>query len=311
MRKSQAIAGLSVSLVVPSYQGSKNLRRLFHALEQQRVECDWEVVVVLDGSTDDSAQICAEYSAKLPLRTIKRLVNLGRSQTLNEGFAVASKRVLVRCDDDFEPDPLFVQRFSDIFTKNANQGIVGICENQFEPGKYGKKYGEPSDKRFSDAAFKCAAEDRWQYWAGNCAVTRELFDKVGEYDTRFRGYGWEDVDWGYRLSRLGVPINIPTNFRVLHYLAAVNAAKRCERAKWSGMAAVKFHAKHRITRQAPSRITLWNILVNLVTPIAGKNLGRMADLLLLILPAKIAAKFIDLAVEASFNNGYSQAKKKP
>jgi GT2 family glycosyltransferase len=302
------LSGLSVSLVVPSYQGSHNLKRLLNALEKQDARCDWEVVVVLDGSSDDSASVCEDFAALLPLKFVARKVNLGRSQTLNEGFELASKQVLVRCDDDLEPGVHFVQRFSDLLTANPNQGVIGICVNQFQPGRYQKKYGSLADKRFSKAAFDCPAETRWHYWAGNCAVTREVFDRVGAYDAGFRAYGWEDVDWGYRLAQLGVPINIPENFKVVHHLAAINAEKRCERALWSGAAAAKFHAKHSLEQKIPAKLKLWNRLVKLATPIAGKNLGRVADLLLILLPSSLAAKFIDFAVEASFNRGYQDSK---
>ena len=45
----------------------------------------------------------------------------------------------------------------------------------------------------------------WAYFAtGNVAIDRQLLERSGLFDTRFRLYGWEDLELGERLRRLGV-----------------------------------------------------------------------------------------------------------
>ena len=298
--------GLSVSVVVPSYQGRQRLEKLLRAFEQQQTGCQWEIVIVLDGSTDGSAEFLDAYSGKLNLNVVPRAVNLGRSATLNEGFAKAENQVLVRCDDDLEPAPNYVQQFSQLLTANPEAGVIGLYKNNYPSTAYSRAYGEIVDRRFAKEAYADSADHRWHYWAGNCAVTRATFDQVGSYDEAFRQYGWEDVDWGYRLAKLGHPIILSEDLETTHNVAATTTAGRCERARWSGVASLKFYAKHQLQAPTPE-VNLWNRLVALATPVAGRQLGAFVDFILPALPAKAALRFVDLAVQAAFRRGVADA----
>jgi GT2 family glycosyltransferase len=298
---------LSVSVVVPSFQGKQRLAKLLRAFEQQQTECEWEVVVVLDGSTDGSAEFLANYNGPVNLTVVPREENLGRSATLNEGFALAKNQVLVRCDDDLEPAPNYIDAFSKLLTEIPNAGVIGLYRNNYPKTAYSRAYGEIVDRRFAKEAYADAPDDRWHYWAGNCAVTRETFDLVGGYDETFRQYGWEDVDWGYRLASLGHPIILSPALETTHNVAATTTAGRCERARWSGFASVKFYEKHQI--QVPkSQTNLWNTLVASATPFAGRGLGKLVDFVLPILPAKVALRLVDLSVQAAFKRGVADAQ---
>jgi GT2 family glycosyltransferase len=299
--------GKSVSIVVPSYQGENRLPLLLQALENQQTDCDWEVIVVLDGSTDGSEAILAEWAEKIPLKYSARKQNLGRSATLNEGFKLATKDVLVRCDDDLVPDSKYIQIYSQTITENPKTGAVGLPNNVFKNTKYSKVYGEPVDKRYAREAYASNQEDRWHYWGGNCGVSREAFQEVGEYDTNFREYGWEDVDWGYRLSKLGYGIALVPGLEVPHNAASTTTATRCERARWSGSASVRFEKKHGVVKVEPQK-TLWNTLVKILSRIAGKELGRFVDLLLWIVPARVGLRLADMTIQASHRRGVSDAR---
>ena len=67
---------------------------------------------------------------------------------------------------------------------------------------------------------------------------------MGEYDESFREYGWEDIDWGYRLHRLGVPIVVPPGFTTLHHGPVTTTVERALRAYSSGAARHRFLGKH-------------------------------------------------------------------
>ena len=300
--------GLSVSVVVPSYQGKNRLLKLLHALEAQETACDWEVVVILDGSNDGSAELLQAWTSRLNLRYVARPHNLGRSATLNEGFAYATKQVLVRCDDDLEPASNYVAEFSRVLTENPNAGVVGLYKNNYPPTPYSKAYGEIVDRRFAREAYLDSADHRWHYWAGNCAVTRQTYDEVGGYDLGFRQYGWEDVDWGYRLAQLGHPVLLWEPLETTHNVAATTTAGRCERARWSGVASIKFYNKHQIQPKTADP-NAWNRLVSFCTPFAGKGLGASVDKVLPLLSARLALRLVDLAVQSAFKRGVRDAKR--
>ena len=63
-----------------------------------------------------------------------------------------------------------------------------------------------AEQRLRASAYAAGPEVSWRFWAGNVGVRRASWERVGPYDTDFRAYGWEDVDWGYRLHTAGIPI---------------------------------------------------------------------------------------------------------
>lgn len=299
---------LSVSVVVPSYQGRGKLSALMAALSKQETSCDWEVVVVLDGSTDGSAELLEGWVSRLPLRVVNRADNRGRSYTLNEGFRNATKEILVRCDDDLEPAPNYVQRYSELLSAEPRIGVVGLYKNSFPKTAYSAAYGEMVDRRFAAEAYAAPENMHWHYWAGNCAVTREVFNEVGEYDLLYRQYGWEDVDWGYRLHKLGYRVVLDPKLETTHNVAATTTAGRCERARWSGAASVLFNRKHHYTPSPPVP-SLWNSLVRICSRIGGRPLGAFIDLVLPALPNKLAVRLVDLSIQASYLRGANEASR--
>ncbi|MBK9475376.1 MAG: glycosyltransferase [Tetrasphaera sp.] len=183
-----------VSIVVPTRGGAERIPRLLRALRAQEA-CDWEAIFVLDGDIDDSAGVLAAQAADLPVRVVVFPENRGRAAALNAGFAAARGSVLVRCDDDVEPAPDFAAAHAALHA-DRRIGIVGPCRDVFEDTAYARAYGLPAERRVREHSYALAAEQGWRLWSGNVSVTREVYDEVGEYDTDFREYGWEDVDWG-------------------------------------------------------------------------------------------------------------------
>ncbi|MEA2360807.1 MAG: hypothetical protein QOI62_4067 [Solirubrobacteraceae bacterium] len=97
-----------VSVVVPTHNGARRLPALFDALRSQTLDpCDFEVVVVDDGSTDDTAAV-VEASG------VARLVRVTRSggpgAATNLGIATARGAVVAMTDDDTVPAPDWLER---------------------------------------------------------------------------------------------------------------------------------------------------------------------------------------------------------
>jgi GT2 family glycosyltransferase len=304
--KTRGKVSLSVSIVVPSYQGVERLPRLLTALENQNATCKWQVIIVLDGSSDGSRELLEPWQTKLPLKVIARENNLGRSATLNEGFAAAEYEVLVRCDDDLVPGPNYVQTYSNLITQNPRVGVMGLYKNQYPSTRYSRAYGEMVDQRFRKEAYEMPPSKNWVLWAGNVGVSKDAFQSVGYYDTLFREYGYEDIDWGYRLFKAGIGIMLAPELETPHLIAATSCSRRCERARWSGRANEKFNQKHRQTPQPPAK-TLWNSAVKLASHFSGKAFGSLIDWVLPVLPPRIALRVIDLAVQAAFMRGQREA----
>lgn len=294
-----------VSVVVPSYNGAARLPRLLSSLAAQR-DVQWEAIVVLDGSTDDSRIIVEEAARTLPVRAIDLGENQGRPAALNAGFAAATGRVLVRCDDDLELPPTFLRNHA-AHHVGAPVGVIGMCPDVFEDTPYARAYGRQADENIRRSAYAAPESERWRRWSANVSVTRETFDRVGPYDPDYRVYGWEDVDWGYRLHSLGIPVVIPDDIEALHHNPATSTKERAAKALASGASRRLFMSKHPSSPLAdvPLDRSAWNLIVRTLAkaPSVVATAAAGVDTLIRVLPIPLSRKLVALVVEAAGPRG--------
>lgn len=294
------------SLVIPSRGGAERLPDLLKALRQQTVS-DWEAIVVLDGDVDDSLSTLEEHSVDLPVSWIVFEENRGRSSALNAGFGAAVGDVLVRCDDDLVPAPTYVADHARAH-RGRTVGVVGLYRNVYPDTTYARVYGRDWDEQFRRDAYAGPSGQAWRYWAGNASVTRDVWQQVGPYDTAFRSYGWEDVDWGYRAHRLGVPITLEPALETEHRIAATTTASRAQRAYYAGAARNRFETKHAIDPPSHQAASPWNVVVQLLASQLDEarvaTMGRAVDRIAVRCPRPLAKKAVALAVEAASLAGH-------
>lgn len=300
------------SIVIPSRGGAERLPRLLAALAAQ-THPDWEAIVVIDGDVDNSEAVVAQY-AHLPVRAIVFPENRGRVAALNAGFAAATGEVLIRCDDDLVPGPDYVRDHVSA-TASGERGAVGLCVNVFPDTPYARVYGREADEKHRAHAYATPQSHRFRYWAGNCSISRDLFDRVGGYDPRYRAYGWEDVDFGYRLQQLGLPIELVPSLATPHHAAATTTAGRVQRAMAAGRARWTFDVIHGEGASGPAQpdnSSAWNKLVNglaaRLTEVSAVRLARAIDAALPVLPRPVASKAVAAMVESAGVAGYRLAR---
>ncbi|MCL2542007.1 MAG: glycosyltransferase [Nocardioidaceae bacterium] len=293
------------SVVVPSRGGAARLPRLLDALVAQR-DAAVEAVVVVDGDVDGSAATVAPWRDRLDLTVVVLPENRGRPAALNAGFAAARGDVLVRCDDDLDPAPDFALRHA---TGHAGPpvGVVGLVRNVFPATPYARAYGRHWDALQREHAYAASPATRWRHWAANASVTRETWQRIGPYDEGFRRYGWEDVDWGYRLHQAGIPVVIDPALETPHHLAAVTCEERARRAFHSGAARLRFERKHDLpTSTAPD--SAWGRAVEraaaYLTEERAAAWGRRLDRRVGRVPAPLARKIVAFLVESASAAGH-------
>ncbi|QNV41053.1 glycosyltransferase family 2 protein [Rothia amarae] len=294
------------AVIIPTRGGAAKLHFPLDALEQQ-TEKDFQVIVVCDGDIDGSAQVVQQYKERgvLNIEAIVFEENQGRSKALNAGHQAADAHVLIRCDDDLEPSPDYIEKHISHHQKcNSEVGVIGLYLNNYPETPYARAYGRYRDKKFREDAYQSTDQDSWMFWAGNVSLTREIFNKIGGYDERYRLYGWEDVDFGYLMHKTGVKVLIDPELATKHHIAATTTASRATRALHSGAARSLFVEKHGtdvLKNLDPAGI--WGTAVKSVAKlateknieIAGNTIDKIAD----NLPHKISEKLISLLVEAS------------
>lgn len=298
------------SVVVPSYRGGERLPTLLDSLAAQQVGTPpFEVLVVIDGVDDGSLEL-VERERCLDARPIVFPENRGRVAALNAGFDAARGDVLIRCDDDLVPAPDFVNNHVKAHA-GETCGAVGLYRNVYEPTPYATAYGVDADERHRAGAYSAMEDLRWRYWAGNCSITREIWDRVGPYDPQYRLYGWEDVDYGYRLHKAGIEVRLDPRLETPHRVAAVTTAIRAQRAFHAAAARRIFEAKHPGSNLPPAVHTrsAWNLAVGLSAVIVGHNprrAGKVVDRLLPLLPVPLGRKLVALTVESAALAGHRQ-----
>ena len=301
---------MTTSVVIPSFQGARRLEMLLGALAAQVTEVEWEAIVVLDGSTDDSLDVVRRWSSSLPVQVIDLGTNQGRPEALNAGFAAARGEVLIRCDDDLVPGPRYITDHTAHHLDDDAIGVIGLYRNVLPPNDYARVYGEAAHASFLRTVESTPTHSAWRFWAGNCSVSRTMFDRVGPYDPMFRSYGWEDVDWGYRLALAGATICIDPALEVPHHVAATTTAIRSRRAFLSGSAQTRFLAKHGEVDDPAARGSMdrsvWNTAVgaaSLAPPAAREAAARLIDAVGGLLPDALTRKLIALSVESAGRAG--------
>ncbi len=102
-----------LSVVIPIRNESLNLRQLHHELTEtlSRWGRPYELLLIDDGSTDDSFAVMTELHALDPhVKVIRFRRNFGQTAAFSAGFAVARGRVIVTSDGDLQNNPVDIPR---------------------------------------------------------------------------------------------------------------------------------------------------------------------------------------------------------
>ncbi len=108
-------AGIGLSIVIPVYRGAATIGRLVDALSVLRPAGGLEIVLVNDGSPDNSGEVCQEllHRATVPLVYIEHARNFGEHNAVMTGLRHARGAYVITMDDDLQNPPEEVVRLYD------------------------------------------------------------------------------------------------------------------------------------------------------------------------------------------------------
>jgi glycosyltransferase involved in cell wall biosynthesis len=92
------MADCSISIVIPAYNVEKYLNEALGSIKEQS-ECPDEVILIDDGSTDQTLQIAESYSFSFPYRVVS-IKNSGQGNARNMGASLASSEYIYYFDSD-------------------------------------------------------------------------------------------------------------------------------------------------------------------------------------------------------------------
>ncbi len=99
--------GIGLSIVVPVYRGANTVALLVEALSALRPEGGLEIILVNDGSPDNSAEVCQALveTARVPLTYIEHARNYGEHNAVMTGLRHARGEYVITMDDDLQNPP--------------------------------------------------------------------------------------------------------------------------------------------------------------------------------------------------------------
>ena len=115
-----------LSIVIPTYNESGNLRELVERIQQALVGVVWEIVFVDDNSPDGTAQVARGlYDAEPRVRCIRRVGRRGLSSACIEGLLSTSAPYVAVMDADLQHDPAVLARMLEALRQNSADIVVG------------------------------------------------------------------------------------------------------------------------------------------------------------------------------------------
>jgi glycosyltransferase involved in cell wall biosynthesis len=123
---------MSLSVIIPTCNRADLLAQLFRRLKEQDFSTyPYEVLVIDNGSTDNTRQLCEEYQASLPNFQYIYESRPGLHQARHTGWLRSSGDIQIYVDDDVEPFPTWLQGIAAAFESGA-QLVGGKCLPKFE-----------------------------------------------------------------------------------------------------------------------------------------------------------------------------------
>lgn len=257
-----------LSVVIPTRDKRPLLERTVAALRAQDLGGRaWEIIVVDDGSRDDTAAALARLAAApgAPLRVVAPPRNVGRAAARNLGWRQATGRWVLFLDDDILAPPGLLAAHLAILGTSDRAGTIGPAVT--DPAIVDAAHFHYLDTRGVAKLGAGPAPGRY-FVTQNAAVPREALAAVGGFDEGFSAYGFEDMDLGFKLEDWGVRFQVlaaPVPRHIHHHTLAEYLAKKrvCGR-----------HSLREIAQRHPDRIAEMRLDTVIDVPGSGPTLAN-------------------------------------
>lgn len=314
------------SIIIPAYNHLDHTLACLATLRADHPRTPFEVIVVDDCSSDDTAATLAAIDGLRYLRTAE---NLGFIGACNTGAELARGRYLVFLNNDTQVRPGWLDALIESFDTLPEAGLIGakliypdgrlqeaggIVFSDGSGWNYGR-FADPADPRFNFVR-------EVDYCSGAAiAIGRELFQELGGFDPHYAPAYYEDTDLAMKVRARGLRVYYQPRAEVVHHegvssgidpdsgIKAYQARNR-ERfaARWREALPRAHQPPGTSPAQASTRNRLQRVLViDTCTPMPDRDSGslRMFNVLRLLVTRGCAVSF--LAENPAHGGAYTQA----
>jgi GT2 family glycosyltransferase len=225
---------IAASIIIPTFNGASRIGNCLDALLEQSAERDVEILVVNDGSTDNTIEVVRRYSTV----SLIDQANAGPAAARNRGAMESGGELLLFTDDDCVPAPQWLDSMLEPFRDPEVVGVKGAYRTR--------------QKCLTARFVQTEYEDRYRLMNGSdsidfvdtysAAFRRQHFCEMNGYDTSFPVACAEDIELSYRMSNAGWKMRFVPSAAVYHTHPKTlrdYAAKKYKFAFWRVMAVRK------------------------------------------------------------------------
>jgi glycosyltransferase involved in cell wall biosynthesis len=185
------------SVIIPAYNAARTIHTCLAHIE--KLEGNKQVIVVDDGSTDDTLAIAQKHKVGL-----KSIPHSGPSVARNQGVKDATGEILVFVDSDVYLPGDFLVRVDKLFEENPQaSAIQALYSDRLFPHNIASLYKQ---KMQYWMMHRIGSREFCEVGGFAVALRRESFDQVGGFDSQVSMPLCEDLELGYRLTRKGLKI---------------------------------------------------------------------------------------------------------
>jgi GT2 family glycosyltransferase len=214
----------TASVIIVSYNSASQIGACLRALQQQRSDHDYEILVVDNASRDHSRAVVASFPA---VRLIAAEQNYGFAGGVNRGVAAAHGSTIALLNPDAEPAPDWLQQIVGPLA-DPQIGVVG-CKVLGPDGRIqslGSELQQPvllsAHRRAGepDTGQDDALADVWAAHGAAMAFPYSLWKALGGFDEGFFPAYWEESDFCERARRIGRRVVVAPQAVIRHHEAS-------------------------------------------------------------------------------------------